>query len=73
MFFVNCFLFELHSKAMGRRLYAWRLTVWNGAVQGHSSLVGPAAGHVPDGVAPASQHQQRQVKALHVLHTLSMA
>lgn len=48
------------------------LTVGNGAVQRYSRLIGPAAGHVPDGVASASQHEQGQVKALYVLHTLGM-
>ncbi len=48
------------------------LTVGNGAVQRYSSLIGPAAGHVSDGVASTSQHEHGQVKALHVLHTLCM-
>mmetsp|Transcript_11269 Transcript_11269/g.16610 ORF Transcript_11269/g.16610 Transcript_11269/m.16610 type:complete len:271 (+) Transcript_11269:142-954(+) len=39
-------------------------------VQQHSSLVGPAPGHVADGVAPAPQHQHRHVELLHVLHAL---
>ena len=30
----------------------------------------PTARYVPDGVAPATQHQQRNAKALHKLHTL---
>ena len=47
--------------------------VGDGAVQRHRRLVGPAAGHVPDGVAASTQHQQGQVEALHVLHTLGMA
>ncbi len=45
---------------------------WNGAVQRYSRLIGPAAGHVSDGVASTSQHEQGQVKALNVLHTLSV-
>jgi len=49
------------------------LTVGDGAVQGHGRLVGPASGHVADSVAPAAQHQQGQIEALHVLHTLGMA
>ena len=35
--------------------------VGNVLVQGHGSLVGPAAGHVPDGVASSSQQHQWQV------------
>lgn len=49
------------------------ITIGNLSVQGHSSLVGPAAGHVPDRVPPSSQHQHGQVKALHKLHALGVA
>lgn len=49
------------------------ITIGNLRVQGHSSLVGPAAGHVPDRVPPSSQHQHGQVKALHKLHALGVA
>lgn len=52
---------------------AGRLTVGDGSIKGYSSLVGPAAGHVTDGVAPSAQHQQWQVEALHVFHTLGVA
>ena len=48
-------------------------TVRDLGVQGGGSLVGPAAGHVADGVAPSTEHEQRQVEGLHVLHTLGMA
>ncbi len=48
------------------------LTVGNGAVQRYSRLIGPAAGYISDGVASTSQHEQGQVKALNVLHTLSV-
>lgn len=49
-----------------------RLAVGNSAVQGDGGLIGPAASHVPDGVASSAQHEQGQVKTLHVLNTLSM-
>lgn len=56
-------------------IHGWRSasTVGDVRVQGHSRLVGPAAGHVADGVAASAQHEQRQVEGLHVLHTLGMA
>lgn len=48
------------------------LAVRNCAVQSNGCLVGPAASHVPDGVASSTQHEQGQVKTLHVLHTLGV-
>ena len=48
-------------------------TVRDLGIQGDGRLVGPAAGHVPDGVAPAAQHQHGQVEGLHVLHTLGVS
>lgn len=47
-------------------------TVWDGGVESHGRLVCPAASHVADGVSSSAQHQQRQVEALHVLHTLGV-
>lgn len=38
--------------------------------QSYGGLVGPAPGHVSDGVPSPSQQQQGQVPLLHVLHTL---
>lgn len=52
---------------------AGRLTVGDGGIKSDSSLIGPAAGHITDGVASSTQHQQRQVEALHVFHTLGVA
>lgn len=49
------------------------ITIGNLSVQSHSSLVGPAPGHVTDCVPPSSKHQHGQVKALHKLHALGMA
>lgn len=46
--------------------------VGDGAVQGHGGLVRPAAGHVADGVASASEHQQGQVETFHVLDTFAV-
>ena len=39
-------------------------------VQGHGRLVGPAAGHVPDGVTSSSQQHQWQVVPDHKHHKL---
>lgn len=46
--------------------------VGNGAVQCHGGLEGPAAGHVADGVATSSQHQQGEVETFDVFHTFGM-
>lgn len=46
--------------------------VGDGAVQGHSCLIGPATGHVTNGVASATQHQQRQVETFDVLNAFGM-
>ena len=46
------------------------LTVSDLHAERYRRLVGPAARDVPDGVAAASQHQQRQVVLLHELHAL---
>lgn len=48
------------------------LTVGDGGIESHGSLICPAARHVTDGVASSTQHQQRQVEALHVLHALGV-
>lgn len=45
-------------------------TVGNLHSQSYGGLVGPAPGHVSDGVPSPSQQQQGQVPLLHVLHTL---
>lgn len=47
-------------------------TVGNLHSQSYGGLVGPAPGHVSDGVPSPSQQQQGQVPLLHVLHTLPM-
>lgn len=47
-------------------------TIRNLCVQGDSCFVRPASGHITNGVAASSQHQHRQVKALHKFHTLGM-
>lgn len=47
-------------------------TVGNLHSQSYGGLVGPAPGHVSDGVPSPSQQQQRQIPLLHVLHTLPM-
>lgn len=49
------------------------LTVGDGGIESHGSLVRPAARHVADGVASSAEHQQRQVEALHVLHALGVS
>lgn len=48
------------------------ITIRDLRVQGHCCFIRPAAGHVTDGVAASSQHQHRQVEALHKLHTLGV-
>lgn len=45
-------------------------TVGNLHSQSYGGLVGPAPGHVSDGVPSPSEQQQGQVPFLHVLHTL---
>ncbi len=47
-----------------------RLTVRDVHPERDGRLEGPAARHVTDGVATASEHQQRQVVLLHELHAL---
>lgn len=45
-------------------------TISNLHSQSYGGLIGPAPGHVSDGVPSPSQQQQGQVPLLHVLHTL---
>lgn len=47
-------------------------TIRDVCVQGNGSLIRPAASHITDGVTSATQHEQREVEGLHVLHTLGM-
>lgn len=49
-----------------------KVTIWDLSVQSHSSLVGPAPGHVADRVAASPQHQHGQIKTFDKLHTLGM-
>lgn len=61
------------KRPVRRPIRAGGLTVGNGGIKRYSSLIGPAAGHITDGVASSAQHQQWQVEALHVFHTLGVA
>ena len=47
-------------------------TIGDVTVESDGSLVGPAAGHVPDGVASSSEEQEREVVATDEVHTLCM-
>ena len=48
------------------------LTISDVHSQSLCRLVRPAAGHITDGVATSTQHEQWQVVLLHELHTLPM-
>lgn len=48
------------------------ITIRDLRVQGHSCFICPAPGDIANGVATSSQHQHRQVEALHKFHTLGM-
>ena len=48
------------------------ITIRDLRVQGHSCFVCPAPGDITNGVATSSQHQHRQVEALHKFHTLGV-
>lgn len=48
------------------------ITIRDLCVQGYSCFISPAPGNITNGVATSSQHQHRQVKALHKFHTLGM-
>ena len=43
------------------------------STQGHGRLVGPASGHVADGVAASAQEHEGQVVLLHEPHALGVA
>lgn len=48
------------------------ITIRDLCVQGYSCFISPAPGNITNGVATSSQHQHRQVEALHKFHTLGM-
>ena len=47
--------------------------VGDGAVQGNGRFIGPATGHITDGVSTTAQHQQGQVETFDVLNTFGVA